>query len=181
MLRSRILLFFGGWLILTTAAYALILTSERRGSGMDGALIFLLTMLVGGAALLAAIVSGILSAAYPTPGRVRSIMMCLALAASCAGVLPVLHLGRQLYRQDLDEAKRFLEQRMVEARSRHDAGQPWPANPDELVAGHSLPRILRGKRFHIEQSDEHVEITIPVDFDKAFIYNSHRGFWHLSS
>ena len=181
MLRSRMLLLLAGWLMLTTAAYALILTGEQRGAGMDGTLLILLATLIGGVSLLAAFVTLFGSGFHRSPTRFRSFLMCMAVAASCAGVLPVLYYGRVLYLKDQEEAKRFVEQRIADASVRVAEGQPWPATQEHFIAGQPLPRLLRGKRFYTHEADDHFVIDIPVDFGIAWVYDSRRATWPRNS
>jgi hypothetical protein len=176
----RLLLSASAWLIPTFAAYALILTSDQRGTGMSGVLLFVVAAIGGAACLLNVIAIFIAAMLRRDRERFRRFVMWMAAAAWFAGMLPVLYHGRTLYLRDQEEGKRFVEQRIAEAQQRRLAGRPWPTTQDDFLAGHSPPRILREKHFYHFKADDQFETVIPVDFDGGWIYHSRRGQWYRS-
>ena len=181
MRGPRTLIFLSVWLIPTGVTYALILTSDQRGTRMTSAGLFALAAIGGGVCLLNAFAIFIPARLRRDQERFRRFVTWMAAAASCAGMFPVLDHGRTLYAREQEDAKRFVEQRIADARRRHDAGHPWPTSQDDFLAGHTPPRILRGKHFYRYEGGEQFQVVIPVDFDGGWIYHPRRGTWYRST
>jgi hypothetical protein len=166
------------WLVFVAGVYAYILFGTReRGSGMVGSIWTILG--VGGGAM-ALLFTMIALSPLREGRRGRLVAICLTVALSFFGLIAVVRYGGQLYRLDQEEAKKFVERRIAEFRSR-GSDATVPASQDEFVNQRPLPRILRGQRFYFRDGEREFHIEIRVDFDGGWNYSTARPVWMRST
>lgn len=101
----------------------------------------------------------------------------LLIGLSLVGLLWVRGVGTIWHRQNLTDAKTFVQERI----DRHHAEGKWPATQEAFLRGERPPHLLRFKQFYFIDADGQRSIIIGNTFDGAWVWSSANDSWTFRS